>query len=393
MKLTLRPEWRLRPFSSFLGFLDIKTGVTVALLFAVLNKVAGVYGLIAALTGAGGSAAQLSMYLYSVVGLIALVWGLRAIAQEDAKHTLYFAHVFFADHVISTAWLVFFAVIWWVYTPHDGRRMANSPAQQEVADSGAKLAGKHLNMTKDEIAYSAMSLWNKEKGLATAVIVLGWFAKIYFALLLYSYAIHLRKGSYRSLPRSRQPVQQHQHSASYIPTSALASGGPDEEEEADDFYRLPLRSAPVPLAHSHSRNASNSFRGGHFRSSSGAGSSISSFADFVSAPGRGRKLGGGASGSGNGNGNNHHTSSSSRGVGLSNLNPASSSSKAAGNATTSAEDVDEVLFDEDEMARRDESASASASGESPDEDRVPLIGAAPSSSSRGRGRKSGGSRV
>lgn len=56
--------------------------------------------------------------------------------------------------------------------------MANSPAQQEVADSGAKLAGKHLNMTKDEIAYSAMSLWNKEKGLATAVIVLGWFAKV-----------------------------------------------------------------------------------------------------------------------------------------------------------------------------------------------------------------------
>jgi hypothetical protein len=35
MKLTLRPEWRLRPLTSFLGFLDIKTGVTVAILFAV----------------------------------------------------------------------------------------------------------------------------------------------------------------------------------------------------------------------------------------------------------------------------------------------------------------------------------------------------------------------
>lgn len=35
MKLTLRPEWRLRPLSTFLGFLDIKTGVTIALLFAV----------------------------------------------------------------------------------------------------------------------------------------------------------------------------------------------------------------------------------------------------------------------------------------------------------------------------------------------------------------------
>lgn len=35
MKLTLRPEWRLWPLASFLGMLDLKTGVTVALLFAV----------------------------------------------------------------------------------------------------------------------------------------------------------------------------------------------------------------------------------------------------------------------------------------------------------------------------------------------------------------------
>lgn len=35
MKLTLRPEWRLWPLASFLGMLDLKTGVIVALLFAV----------------------------------------------------------------------------------------------------------------------------------------------------------------------------------------------------------------------------------------------------------------------------------------------------------------------------------------------------------------------
>lgn len=35
MKLMLRPEWRLWPLSSFLGLLDLKTGVTIALLFVV----------------------------------------------------------------------------------------------------------------------------------------------------------------------------------------------------------------------------------------------------------------------------------------------------------------------------------------------------------------------
>lgn len=75
----LRPEWRLWPLSSFLGLIDLKTGVTIALLFALLNKVAGVYGLIAVLTGAGGSFAQLSLYIYSVIALVALAWGLRAV--------------------------------------------------------------------------------------------------------------------------------------------------------------------------------------------------------------------------------------------------------------------------------------------------------------------------
>ena len=47
----------------------------------LLNKVAGVYGLIAVFTGAGGSAAQLTMYIYSVIALIALAWGLKAVGQ------------------------------------------------------------------------------------------------------------------------------------------------------------------------------------------------------------------------------------------------------------------------------------------------------------------------
>ena len=133
------------------------------------------YGLIAVLTGAGGSAAQLSLYFYSVLGLIALVWGLRATTQEDPRHTLYFAHVFFADHVLSTAWLVFFAVVWWIYTPHDGRKQANSPAQEEMAKTAI---GVHHNMTDEERAFAAMSLWNHEKGMATTVIVLGWISKV-----------------------------------------------------------------------------------------------------------------------------------------------------------------------------------------------------------------------
>ncbi|KAF5373269.1 hypothetical protein D9615_007479 [Tricholomella constricta] len=258
MKLMLRPEWRLWPLSSFLGFLDLKTGVTVALLFALLNKVAGVYGLIAVLTGAGGSFAQLSLYIYSVIALVGLVWGLRAVKEEDPKQTLYFAHLFFADHIFSTSWTVFFAVIWWVYTPHDGRRTANSAAQKAMMDIGKA----NSTLTPAERAAAAMDIWNQEKGTAAAIIILSWLSKIYFALLLYSYASHLRKGSYRSLPLSRSNPGTGVNSTNHAYETAL---GGDEEEEIGDFYRVPLR-AHKP-----------------------ANGSLSGIADFVKAPGRAGK--------------------------------------------------------------------------------------------------------
>ncbi|KAI0060722.1 DUF1753-domain-containing protein [Artomyces pyxidatus] len=268
MKLTLRQEWRLRPLNSFLGFLDLKTGVTIAVFFALLNKVAGVYGLIATLTGAGGSAAQITLYIYSAVALLALAWGLTAINAEDPKRTLYFAHLFFADHVLSTAWTVFFAVHWWVYTPHDGRRVSNSPAQQALIDG---YIGEHQKMSDEQRAAAAELIWGQEKGLALTIIILGWLSKIYFAALLYSYAHHLRRGTYRSLPLSRSTLQPPKDSA-LLPS---AEDDLDADEAADAFYSpttalLPLHSPPPasPAQYAHR----------------GPQNSASSFADFVSAP-------------------------------------------------------------------------------------------------------------
>ncbi|KAF9054438.1 Inositolphosphorylceramide synthase subunit Kei1-domain-containing protein [Panaeolus papilionaceus] len=255
MKLMLRPEWRLWPLSSFLGLLDIKTGVNLALLFALLNKVAGVYGLIAVLTGAGGTFAQLSLYIYSVLGLVALAWGLRVVQEEDPKKTLYFAHLFFADHILSTSWTVFFAIVWWLWTPHDGRRQANSEAQKamiELANTAAQ------NLTDVQRKEAAMAIWNQEKGLAAMVIILSWICKIYFVILIYSYAVHLRKGSYRSLPLSRSTFSN--NVASHAAYDALV-GEPDEEVE--DFYRVPLRTSP---ASGHRRT------GSHANGSKGFGS-------------------------------------------------------------------------------------------------------------------------
>ena len=78
--------------------------------------------------------------------------------------------------------------------------------------------------------------------------------------------MHLRKGSYRSLPLSRSA-----HTSSQLTSHTAYDALADEEdEEIEDFYRVPLRS---PSASNHRRGTSGNV-------------SLSSFADFVSAPGR-----------------------------------------------------------------------------------------------------------
>ncbi|KAF5377792.1 hypothetical protein D9757_008098 [Collybiopsis confluens] len=286
MKLTLKPQWRLWPLSSFLGVLDLKTGVTIALLFAVFNKVAGVYGLIALATGANGSFSQFSLYLYSLLALVALFYGLKAVGEENPKNTLYFAHFFFADHIFSTAWTVFFAVVWWFQTPHDGQRQANSPAQAQIIQASP---GNH-HLSDEELAIAAGQIWNHEKGTALAVIIISWLAKIYLAILVYSYATHLRKGSYRSLLRPRIPGN--------INDPALGYPEEDEDNEAEDFYRLPLRTP----------NTANT---------------VSSFTDFI----------------------NHGPRQQS-----------------ASKLSKNNEEVDEVLFDDDELSYRSSSRAHSKMG-------------------------------
>ncbi|KAG8798686.1 hypothetical protein FRB91_005034 [Serendipita sp. 411] len=167
----------------------------------------------------GGSAAQLSLYIYSVCGLFAYLWGLKAISSEDPDKSTLTAHIFLLDHLIGTLWTAFFGVDWWIYTPHDGKRVTNSPAQVELATGGAAVGHHPTATTEAQRAASALQLWNQEKALSATVIILGWLLKVYFCLLLYSYSYHLRHDTYRSLPLSKpnQPPVEYPNSPELTP--------------------------------------------------------------------------------------------------------------------------------------------------------------------------------
>ncbi|WWD17469.1 hypothetical protein CI109_101910 [Kwoniella shandongensis] len=204
MKISVRRPKASEIFGSFLGLLDIKLGAEIILLFGLINKVAGLYGLITVLVG--GSFVQLLYYAYSTGTLFALLWGLRVVKSESAHPTLLLSHLYALDHLIVTIFHYIFYLTYWYSVPHDGRRTINSQAQQDLIDL-ALSRGEIRQPTEDQSealdelrVALAGEIWEAEKGFAVWTLVIGWFVKIYFILILYSYAAHLASSTYHTLP-------------------------------------------------------------------------------------------------------------------------------------------------------------------------------------------------
>ncbi|GAC98459.1 hypothetical protein PHSY_006053 [Pseudozyma hubeiensis SY62] len=202
-----------RAITSFLGFMDLKIGASILTLFALFNKTAGVYGILAVFQG--GTFSQVALYLYSIATIVLFLWGLKGISDEDAQHVLTYAHLFTLDHMISTFWTLLFTFNWFYFTPHDGQPTTTQSSHQtglmdliETLESQYRtpeemLKLHHEKLTPEQRKMSANQIWKEEKDFSAAVLTLGWLVKIYFALVLYSYALHLRHGTYRTLPLSK----------------------------------------------------------------------------------------------------------------------------------------------------------------------------------------------
>ncbi|CAD6573823.1 MAG: hypothetical protein CYPHOPRED_005217 [Cyphobasidiales sp. Tagirdzhanova-0007] len=240
------------PLLTFFSVLDLKLGSEIITYLALLNKVVGIYGLLAVFSG--GTAAQVSLYLYSIGSIVLCAWGLRQISQEHPPKSLLYAHLYGLDHVVSTLYTLYFGVQWYVYFPHDGRHPANSAARKELLEGHNRAAtgiqdSARLGDTgesQSDIARKALAVWQDERGFSTAVLVLGWLIKIYFILILYSFALHLRRGTLRQLlssqisSKSSAPSYASQgsgsaaYSYSHLRNTSTASGAPSLQNGAKE---------------------------------------------------------------------------------------------------------------------------------------------------------------
>ncbi|WFD00030.1 hypothetical protein MYAM1_002776 [Malassezia yamatoensis] len=249
MPLFLRlPKASLQAYiTSFLGFLDIKVGSQILTLFSLFNKIAGFYGIIAIFQG--GTIAQLSLYIYSIATIPVFIWGLKVISDEKPGNVLRYAHIFILDQMISTGWTFLFALWWYVYAAHDGKPVSNSSHQAGLMTLIENLESEYR--TPEEMAkyrhqsydpstpdgqkealrrsQAANAIWKEERSFAMIVLIGGWMIKLYFALVLYAYALHLRHGTYWMLPLSKSRTANAVHASAYqaIP-------------EEDDEVNLPM---------------------------------------------------------------------------------------------------------------------------------------------------------
>jgi len=98
--------------------------------------------------------------------------------QEDAPKVLLYAHLYTIDHLINSLYTLYFGVQWYKYTPHDGRRVANSDAQKDIlGDHDGIGAGDSDAMRKEK----AQAVWKDERAFAAAVLLVGWLIKVRFS--------------------------------------------------------------------------------------------------------------------------------------------------------------------------------------------------------------------
>ena len=217
-------------FGSFVGLFDIKLGVTIISLLALLNKAAGLYGILAVFTG--GTIVQISLYIYSVLTICAILYGLKGTGEESPRAMLTYAHLLAIDHLVATAYLVVFGISWFVYNPHDGESIVNSAAQASMMEHSSA-----STLTDEQRHAAAQQIWREERGVAFAVLLGSYLLRIYFVAIVYSFALHLRRGTYTSLPLSKPPsvVAMNRGAGSGAPAYRPVFSADEDIAAADDI--------------------------------------------------------------------------------------------------------------------------------------------------------------
>ena len=165
-----------RPKNLF-GVINLQTATELISLALVFNKVTGVYGLLAILTGYQLSLLQLSTYIYSILMLVCLAYLIPHIRKQSPLECLGLAWIYALDTIINGAYAAAFAVAWCV-----GGARSGAPGGQENG-----MVVENLDSLKKQSAQNG-DIMPQETAASMVMVVCLTLVRIHFSLVIMAFA-------------------------------------------------------------------------------------------------------------------------------------------------------------------------------------------------------------
>ncbi|KAF4919282.1 Inositol phoshorylceramide synthase regulatory subunit kei1 [Colletotrichum viniferum] len=171
---------------TFLGCISLQTGTEIISLILLFNRLTGLYGLLAILTGYEISATQLSMYLYSLGVVVCLAMFLPHIRRNSPFEALGLAWLYIIDTILNIAYTTFFAVGWYLHSTaldkHPGS--AGVPAAAEIAEEALANGAPVV----PDVPKTTKHIGPQESWMSLGLIITVTLLRVYFAVVVMSFA-------------------------------------------------------------------------------------------------------------------------------------------------------------------------------------------------------------
>lgn len=226
---------------SFLYLMSLRTGTELITLSVLLNKVSGLYGLLALLTGIYLSPLQFSMYIYSLVALVVITFLAQHIRSQSPFHCLALATFYICDSLVNAAYTAAFAITWFlVISQHHSEAAGSKPpgAGGETIDDTAGFTSPTFNVThvnvsiepgQETVAIGSPGTSTTAAGPSlghgvlqpesiSSVVVISalWATRVYFILVVMSYARLVLRQHVATTSRSNTALHTGAKSSAYL---------------------------------------------------------------------------------------------------------------------------------------------------------------------------------
>ncbi|KAI9848080.1 MAG: hypothetical protein M1837_001182 [Sclerophora amabilis] len=201
--------------------MSLRTGTELITLTTLLNKISGLYGLLALLTGLHLSPLQCSMYIYSLIALVVTAFLAPHIRKGSPLQCLALAWVYALDSAVNAAYTAAFGVTWFLVVSqhHSDLNASKAPGGKggQMMDETAGFTSPEYNVShvdivaapgggltsgQDAVAVGSTAgaattasgpslghgVLQAESATSIVIIAALWAVRLYFILVVMAYA-------------------------------------------------------------------------------------------------------------------------------------------------------------------------------------------------------------